>query len=115
MIQDIDKTKQALEDGLEVTKDVKKALADDGEISFIEGSSLVIKHGGKALRLIGTVQEIGQEIINLDGGEAEELVSIIAEEFGGNTEAIEAIKDIAEGAGKLNQGIQKLIDLKNKE
>jgi hypothetical protein len=107
-IQDIDKIKQAIEDGLLVFEDIKKAMADDGKVSLIEGSVLVIKHGGKALRLIGTIKEIGDEITDLDGDEAKKLVEL----FGTNEESKQAISDIAQGSGLLNQGIQKLIELR---
>lgn len=108
MKQDIDKTKQALEDGLVVFEDIKKALADDGKVSLVEGSGLVIKHGGKALRLIGTIHEIGEEVADIDGNEAVELTQL----FGTDEATKQAVSDIAEGAGLLNQGIQNLIELK---
>lgn len=113
MKQNIDKLKQTIEDGLEVYQDIEKALSDDGKISLIEGSGLVLKHGGKAMRLIASIKEIGQEVVDLDGTESSELASLLIEQFGGDIEAEEAILDIAEGAGLLNSGIQKLIRLRN--
>lgn len=110
--EDIDKLKAALEDGLLVYEDVEKALEDDDKISWVEGGTLVVKHGGKAIRLIGSLKEISREIVDIDHAEASELVQLITDEFGGSPEAKEAIIEIAEGAGKLNQGVQKLIALK---
>jgi hypothetical protein len=112
MKTDIDKLKKALEDSLKVYEDIEQAKKDDDKITFMEGGMLVIKHGGKALRLISSLKEIGEEIKDIDGEEATELSLLIADEFGGSASAKEAISDIAEGAGLLNQGIQKLILLK---
>ena len=112
MKQDIDRIKQSLEDGLEVYQDIKKALEDDNKVSWMEGGTLVVKHGGKAIRLITSLKEIGEEVKDLDSAEASEIVELITEEFGGSTEANEAIKKIASGAASMNQGIQELIKLK---
>lgn len=107
--QDIDKTKKVIEDGLIVYTDVKEALESDNKISFIEGSTLAMKHAGKLINLIRTIQEIGKEIVDIDSEEASELTQLLTDEFGGSEATEEAILDIVTGAGYLNQGIQKLI------
>ena len=106
--ENIDKLKEAIEDGLKVFEDIKEAKESDDKITLLEGGTLVVKHGGKAIRLFSSIQEIGDEIADLDGEEAQELSQL----FGGSTEAKEAIGDIAKGSGYLNQGIQKLIALR---
>lgn len=111
MKQDIDKLKRSIEDGLTVYEAIEKDM-EDGKLSLVEGAGLVIAHGGKALRLISSIKEIGQEIKDLDDKEIVELVQLLTKEFGGSGEAEEAIILIAKGAGNLNQGIQKLITLK---
>jgi hypothetical protein len=108
----IDKLKQALDDGITVYQDVADALESDDKITLLEGGTLVFKHGGKAIRLIGSLKEIGEEAKDLDGEEASELVQQLVEAFGGTPEAEEALNDIAIGAGRLNQGIQKLIKMR---
>jgi hypothetical protein len=108
----IEKTKQAIEDGLIVYEDVKKALEDDNKVSLMEGGVLAIKHSGKLIRLITSIQEIGKEVVDIDSAEAAELTGLLTEAFGGSEAAEEAVLDIATGAGYLNQGIQKLIALK---
>lgn len=110
--QDYDKTKQLIEDTIEVYQDVEKKLADDGKISWVEGSSLVIAHGLKAVRTISSIKEIGQEIVDTDDQEAAESAQLLIDHFGGTEEAKEAIILISEGAGKINQGIQKLIAIR---
>ena len=115
MKQDIDKLKQAIIDGIEVADDIKKALEDDGKISLLEGSALVLTNGGKAVRLIGALHEIWEEIKDLDSIESSELVTLLMDSFDPSPEAHDAIVKIAEGAGSLNQGFQELIKLKNKD
>lgn len=114
MKEDIDKLKQTIEDGLIIFQDIEKALADDNKIDIVEGSTLVIKHGGKALRFISSLRELGEEIIDIDGVELSSLVSKLLERFGGSKEIKEALNDIALGSGILNQGIQKMIAIKKK-
>lgn len=106
--EDIDKTKESLLDGLEIYEDIKKASESGDKLTWLEGGTLVIKHGRKAIKFVAALKEIGDEIVDLDGEEAFELSQL----FGGTDEAKEAIGDIAKGAGYLNQGIQKLILLK---
>jgi len=106
--EDIDKTKESLEDGVEIFKDIKEAKESGDGITWLEGGTLVVKHGRKAIKFIGAIKEIGDEIVDMDGEEALELSQL----FGGSKEAREAIGDISKGAGYLNQGIQKLLLLR---
>lgn len=108
---DIEKLKKSIEDGIVVYQAIQKDLKD-GNLSLIEGASLVLAHGGKAVRLISSLKEIGEEIKDLDGEETKEIVDLIAEQFGGSEDIKEAIALIAGAAGNLNQGIQKLIAAK---
>jgi hypothetical protein len=111
--EDIDKLKQSIEDGITVYEAIEKDLAD-GKLSLIEGAGLVLAHGGKAMRLISSIKEIGKEIVDLDSDETQELINLITDKFGGSEEEREAVGLIASGAGDLNQGIQKLISLRKK-
>jgi ABC-type proline/glycine betaine transport system ATPase subunit len=112
-MQDIDKLKQTIEDGLVMYQDISDALKSGDKITLLEGGALALKHGGKAIRVISSIKEISQEVADLDGEEAAELVELLTAEFGESDEAKAAFEDIAIGAGHLNQGIQKLIALKN--
>ena len=109
--EDIDKTKESLEDGIEIFMDIKEAAESGDKLTWLEGGTLVIKHGRKAIKFIAALKEIGAEITDVDGEEALELSQL----FGNSEEAKEAIGDIAKGAGYLNQGIQKLIELKKED
>ena len=111
-MQDIDKTKQAIEDGLIVYEDVRKALEDDDKVSLAEGGVLAVKHAGKIIRMIAAIQEIGEELIDLDGDEGSELTKVLTDHFGGDEETEEAIIDIVTGAGYINSGIRFLISKK---
>jgi len=110
-MQDIDKLKDAIEDGLTVYTAIKEDLTD-GKLSIVEGASLVLSHGGKAIRLISSLKEIADEVKDLDGDEMEQLTELIAAKFGGSDASVSAIEKIAIGAGYLNQGIQELIAAK---
>ena len=110
MTQDIDKLKRSIEDGITVYNAIEEDLKD-GKLSLIEGASLVLAHGGKAMRLISCLKELGEEIKDLDENETTEIVEMLIDKFGGSDEAKEAITLIAKGAGNLNQGIQKLISI----
>lgn len=113
--EDIDKTIKALEDGLIIFEDIKKAKKSDDKITMLEGGGLARKHARKSISFVASISEIVDEIIDLDGAETSELAEKLITHFGGSQEIIEAINDIAEGAGKLNQGIQKLVSIKNKK
>jgi len=111
-MQDIDKLKQTIEDGIEVFEAIQEDLKDD-KLSLIEGASLVIAHGGKAVRFIGSIKEIAEEVKDVDGEEMKQLIEELSDKFGASEDVKDAIEQIAIGAGYLNAGIQKLI--KNKE
>lgn len=106
--EDIDKLERSLNDGIEIWEDVEKAKEDDGVIDWGEKGMIFVKHGHKGLRFAGSLKELADEVIDLDGTEAQ----LLAEKFGNSAEAKEAIGLIANGAGDINQGIQKLIALK---
>jgi hypothetical protein len=110
--EDVDKLKRTIEDGIVVYEDVVKAKESDDKITLMEGGLLVVEHAGKAVRFVSAIPELGREIVDIDSDEAAIIVKIIADNFGGSDEAFDGVKDIAEGAGKMNQGIQKLIALK---
>lgn len=112
--EDIDKTLRTIDEGVEVYRDVKEAK-EDGKITLIEGGELVVKHSGKAVRFIGSLSEIGDELTDIDGEESEEIFEKIATLFGASDEAVEAIGKIAEGAGLIKEGIEELIDLKKEK
>jgi len=111
MKQDTDKLKEAIEDGIVVYEAIKEDLKD-GKISLTEGISLAFNHSGKAVRFIGSIKEIAEEIKDLDGEEVKEIIDELSDKFGGSEEAKDAIEQIAIGAGYLNDGIQKLIAIK---
>jgi hypothetical protein len=110
--EDIDKLQRTITDGIEVYEDVIEAKKSDDKITIAEGGLLVVKHAGKAVRFMSAIPEIAKEIKDVDGTETSLVVQQLAAEFGGSDEAIEAFEDIAIGAGYMNQGIQKLVELK---
>jgi len=107
--EDVDKLVQTLEDGLTVFEDVMEAKKSDDKITFAEGGMLVVKHGGKAIRLISSLNELWDEVVDLDGEETKTVAEIVAEHFGTSEDVKTAIENIATGAGYLNQGIQELV------
>lgn len=112
--EDIDKLTRTIKDGITVYEDVVKAKESDDKITLMEGGLLVVEHAGKAVRFISAIPELANEVVDIDSEEAVVIVEDIATHFGGSEEALDAITDIAEGMGKMNQGIQKLIALKKK-
>lgn len=104
----IEKLKQAIEDVLEIIPDVK-AAKEDGKINWLEAGSLVLKHGGKAVRFISNIEDIGKEVIDLDSPEAEEIFNELKESFGGSDESKENIKKIVAGLAGISQGLQGLL------
>jgi predicted methyltransferase len=107
--EDVDKIVQTINDSVPVYEDVKKDL-EDGKISFIEAGTLVVKHGGKALRLIAAAKEIGQEVADLTGDEAEIVINTIAEAYGqGNSKAFEGAKHLVKGLAEIRTGMEILL------
>lgn len=111
MKKGIENLKEVIEDVLVIIPDVK-AADDDGKISLLEGGSLVLKHGGKAIRFVSGIGEIAKELIDVDDVEASEIFDQLQEHFGGSDEAKAAIKKLITGAASISQGIQGLIELK---
>jgi len=114
-MEGIEKIKQTIDDILEVIPDVKEAKESNGKISLLEGSTLVLKHGGKAIRLVSAIEEIGKEVKDIDDVEAGELFDQLDEHFGGSDESKAAVKKIIAGAASISQGIQGLIALKDEK
>lgn len=110
--EDIDKIVEVLDDALKVVEDVKKAKEDDDKISLLEGGMIVVQHGGKAVRFVSVLPELADEFVDIDGEETSEIAQKLIDYFGASDEAQDAILDITEGAGLINAGVQKLIDLK---
>ena len=110
--EDIDKLQRSIEDFVEIYPDVVKAKESDDKITLAEGGVLFVKHGMKIFRFATAIPEMAKEIIDIDSEEGGVLASQIVEAFGGGDESKEALIEISEGAGKINQGIQKLVALK---
>lgn len=111
--EDVDKIKRTIDDSVPVFIDVDKAL-DDNKISIFEGADLIISHGGKLLRLVEAAREIMNEVIDLDGDEAEEIMDQIAESYGQGDPAVkEAAKNIVVGLASLRTGVVGLIEARN--
>ena len=113
--EDIDKLSRTIDDSVVVYEDVDKAL-EDGKINILtEGAPLVIKHAGKAVRLIQAAREIGNELADLDGDEAEQLMIQIAEAYGqGNPVAYEGASHIVKGLAEVRTGIVIIVEDKKK-
>jgi hypothetical protein len=109
MKTDVDKIVRTIEDSVPVYQDVKKDM-EDGKISWLEGGELIIKHGGKAIRLFTSIKEIGQEIADLEPEEAEQVMNEIAEAYGqGDPNATEGAKHIVKGLAEIRTGIEMLV------
>lgn len=106
--EDVDKIVEAIKDSVPVYKDVKAAM-EDGKITWVEGGSLIIEHGGKAVRLVMAAKEIGCEIADLEPEEAEEVIKAIVEAYGGDESTMEGVKHIAKGLAELRTGLEILI------
>lgn len=113
--QDIDKTLRTIDDSLEIFEDYKKAQESDEKVTWLEGGTLFVKHSGKAIRFATALPEIGSEILDIDGEEGKEIADHIMEYFGKGPEVVEAVGDISKGAGLVNQGVQKLIEIKKSQ
>lgn len=108
----IDNFQKAIESLLVIVPDVREAKLSDGKITWLEGGVLAVKHGGKAVAIISTIDEIGLEIIDLDGEEAQKVYDQLSVFFGGSEKVKAAIKKIISGLADVSQGIQELIEEK---
>jgi hypothetical protein len=111
MAQDFDKTIETIETILDITEDVEKDL-EDGKLSFAEGTGLVFKYGLKAVKTVGNIKEIGQELADIDDEEASEATGIIVDHFGGSEEVKAALKKITSGSALVYEGTKALIELR---
>lgn len=107
--EDIDKTKQSIIDLFEVIPDVKEAKTSGGKITLMEGGIIVIKHGGKAVRFISNLPEIGKELMNVNTGETTELFDEVAGHFGGSDKIKLALRKFVIAASEMNQSIHEFI------
>ena len=107
----IETLKITIEDVITVVEDIDEAL-EDGKLSLIEGATIVLKDGGKAIRIVKVIKDIKDEVVDLDDVEAAEIFDEVSAHFGGSEQSKVAIRHIVEGAAKMSQGIQSLIELK---
>ena len=113
MVEDFDKTLEAIETICDITEDVQKDL-EDRKLSLVEGGTLAVKYGLKAVKIVGNIKEIGIELADVDSEEASEATQIVLEHFGGSDEAKEAIKKIATGSAMVYEGTKTLLELRKK-
>lgn len=112
IIEDVDKTKQSLLDGVVIYQDFQKQKEDDGKVSLVEGGVLFVKHSGKALRFVNSLREIGEEMIDADEKEVEELIEAL--NFSPKDPLVKSgISKIAKGSAQVKEGIRDLIEYKN--
>ncbi len=109
--EDVDKILRTIEESKPVFVDVDKAL-EDGNFNWLtEGGPILVKHGGKALRLVQSAREIGREIADLDGDEAEVVLNAFAEAYAGdNSKKFEGAKHIVKGLAEIRTGIIILVE-----
>jgi len=111
--ENIDKTVQAIKDGKVVYEGIQKAREDDDKISFAEGGVLFVRHAGKALRFIKSIEEIGAELADLDTIEAEELITELIKLYDPTNPLVKSgIKKIIVGSVSIKEGIVDLIEAK---
>lgn len=114
--EDVDKIVRTIQDIPPVFEDIGKAAADGDGISLAEGGVLVIKHGGKALRFLSAIREIGRELADCDPEEAEIIIDEIGKTVGGDNElAIDGAKDIAAGSVRIKNGVVKILESRKQE
>lgn len=111
--QDIDKTVSAIDSVLKVLPDIMQ-VEGKGKTRIFGYIGLIFKHGGKVIKVFKNGPEIFREIIDLDDQEATQIYDKLAPHFGGSEAAKKNIRLLAEGFGKINQGVQGLISVKNK-
>jgi hypothetical protein len=111
MEENFDKTIETIETILDITEDVENDL-EDGKLSFTEGAGLVLKHGVKAVKAIGSIKEIGQELADIDSDEASEATELIVDHFGGSEAAKAALVKITSGSALVYEGTKELIALR---
>src|SRR4030043_1420812 len=99
-MEDTDKIERTIEDVFEIIPDIEKANEDD-KISLMEGGTLVIKHGGKAIRFITSFKEIAKEVIDIDDVESSVIYDKLVVHFGGSDEAKAAVKKIVIGVANI--------------
>jgi len=111
--QDIDKIVRSIEDGVAIYKDVKEAKESGNKITLLEGGALFVKHGGKAFRFFTSLQEIGEEIVDLESDEAEELIAALTQIYNPEDPLVkEGCEKLLEGALLIKEGIEELITAK---
>lgn len=109
--ENVDKIVKTIQDIPPVYGDVKKALDDDDHVSLLEGGVIAIKHSGKVLSLITSIKEIGEELVDLDPAEAEEVMNEIAAIAGeGNSEIEQGSKEIVMGMAYIRTGSVRIIE-----
>ncbi|MFA5300998.1 MAG: hypothetical protein WC389_22625 [Lutibacter sp.] len=109
--ENIDKLVRSIKDGVGIYQDVKKAKEDDGKISFVEGSEIVLKNAGKAVRFISSINEIGKEVVDLESDEAAELVEALVLIYDFDDPLIKSgSTKILEGLLKLKEGIEEIVE-----
>ena len=108
--QDIDKLTQTIVDAAEVIKDIKEAKESGDKITLLEGGALAIKHLGKAIRFISSIQEIGEEVVDIESSEANDLIEAIKNIYDPENGDVEfGAELIIKGMIKLKEGIEKII------
>jgi len=114
--EDIDKTLSAIADGIEVSNDIEKALEDDNRISLMEGGTLFLKHGGKAFRFVRGLREMGNEIVDIDSDEADEIINALSEVYNPDDPLVKSgMRKLFLGAVNIKEGIRDLAESKKKE
>ena len=113
--ENIDKLMETIKEVPEVYQDIKKAKESGNKITWAEGGAIAIKHGGKAIRFISNLQEIGNEVIDLESDEAQELIDGIKAIYTPNDPLVESgAESIIKGMVYLKEGIECLVKASKK-
>jgi len=114
--EDIDKTLSAIADGIEINNDIEKALEGDDHLSLLEGGTLFIKHAGKAFRFVKCLREIGNEIVDIDTDESDEVINALSEVYDPQNPLVKSgIRKIVLGAVNIKEGIRELSESNKNE
>ena len=99
----IDEIAKTVDDIVEVSTDVKKMRNPESlggeKIVFPEILNLTVTHAGKAVRLVGAIDDIGKEIADLEAKESPELCAAIEKLYSPSNPYVKS------GAEKMVTGI----------
>lgn len=110
MKEDVDKIVQTLKDIPIIYADVAEAKESGDEVTWIEGGTLVVKHGGKLIRFVSSLEEIVEELKDLTTEETSEIIKVIEESYEVSNDQLKiGIMKLIQGAVYIKEGSELVI------